>query len=86
MNEEELPGFMGEIREFKAQTLTRLSAIESRMGACQTEPSVCATARAVDGHLWDHRRDRSRRVSIAAACISGIACAISLIGVIARRG
>ena len=86
MNEDELMGFMGEIREFKAQTLSRLSSIESRMGACQTEPSVCAPARAVDGHLLNHQRDRSRRVSTAAACISGIACVISLIGVIARRG
>jgi hypothetical protein len=86
MNEDELREFMGEMREFKRRTLARLSSVESKVGVCQTEPGVCSTARAIDGHLRNHRSDSARRVSVAAACISGIACAISLIGIIARRG
>jgi hypothetical protein len=86
MNEEELREFMGEMREFKRQTLERLSSIEGKLGLCQTEPAVCATARLVEGHLKTHQRDGTRRISIAAACIAGITCAANLIGQLARRG
>ncbi len=62
--------FRGEMREFKQQTIERISTLESDQVECQKNPSVCSTARLLESHIASHTGQKSRTVSIWAVCIS----------------
>ena len=70
--------FRGEMKEFKEQTIVRVTALEERQMECQKNPSTCATARVVENHLAGHKGNRGLAVSIWAVCISTVMCVFTL--------
>jgi hypothetical protein len=78
--------FRGEMREFKQQSLVRITALESDQVECQKNPTVCATARLLENHLQGHKGGKSLAVSIWAVCVSTVMCAFTLIMAFVKRG
>ena len=77
--------FRGEMREFKQQSLVRITALESDQVECQKNPTVCATARLLENHLQGHKGGKSLAVSIWAVCVSTVMCAFTLIMAFVKR-
>lgn len=77
--------FRGEMREFKQQSLVRITALESDQVECQKNPTVCATARLFENHLQGHKGGKSLAVSIWAVCVSTVMCAFTLIMAFVKR-
>ncbi len=82
----EMREFKTSSREFKSETFARMGALESDRMACQKDPTVCATARLLDSHVASHAGDKSRAVSVWAACVSTVMCAATLISTLVKRG
>lgn len=70
--------FRGEMREFKQQSLVRITSLETDQVECQKHPSVCATARMIESHISGHKGGKSLAVSIWAVCVSTVMCVFSL--------
>ena len=81
----EMQEFRGEMKEFKNQTLLRITALESEQGECQKNPTVCATARALETHTRTHANGKTLAVSVWAACVSTAMCALSFIVTLIKR-
>ena len=77
--------FRGEMREFKQQTVLRISSLEEDQGGCQKNPSICATARLLNSHIDGHKGGKSFAISIWAVCISTVMCMYTLIMTIINR-
>lgn len=77
--------FRGEMREFKQNTLLRINALESDQVECQKNPTVCATARIVEGHLSGHKGGKSFAVSIWAVCVSTAMCVFTIVMALTKR-
>lgn len=56
--------FRGEMREFKQQSIVRITSLETDQVECQKHPSVCATARLLESHISGHKGGKSLAVSI----------------------
>ena len=78
--------FRGEMKEFKQQSLVRITALESDQVECQKNPTVCATARLLENHLAGHKGGKGLAVSIWAVCVSTVMCAFTLIMAFVKRG
>lgn len=70
--------FRGEMREFKDQSLGRLSVLESDQSACQKDPTICATARLLEQHLQGHKGGKNLAVSLWAVCVSTLMCVFTI--------
>ena len=70
--------FRGEMREFKQQSLVRITSLETDQVECQKHPSVCATARMIESHISGHKGGKSLAVSIWAVCVSTVMCVFTL--------
>ncbi len=70
--------FRGEMREFKQQSLVRITSLETDQVECQKHPSVCATARMIESHISGHKGGKSFAVSIWAVCVSTVMCVFTL--------
>jgi len=77
--------FRGEMREFKQQSLVRITSLESDQVECQKHPSVCATARLLESHLSGHKGGKSFAVSIWAVCVSTVMCVFTLVMALVKR-
>ena len=77
--------FRGEMREFKQQSLVRITTLEGEQVECQKNPSVCATARLLESHLGGHKGGKSLAVSIWAVCISTVMCVFTLVMAFIKR-
>lgn len=77
--------FRGEMREFKQQSLVRITSLESDQVECQKHPSVCATARLLESHISGHKGGRSFAVSIWAVCVSTVMCVFTLVMALVKR-
>ncbi len=77
--------FRGEMREFKQQSLVRITSLESDQVECQKNPSVCATARLLESHLSGHKGGKSFAVSIWAVCVSTVMCIFTLVMTLIKR-
>ena len=77
--------FRGEMREFKQQSLVRITALEGDQVECQKNPSVCATARLLEDHISGHKGGKSLAVSIWAVCVSTVMCAFTLLMAFLKR-
>jgi hypothetical protein len=77
--------FRGEMREFKQQSLVRITALESDQVECQKNPTVCATARLLENHLQGHKGGKSLAVSIWAVCVSTVMCVFTLVMAFVKR-
>jgi hypothetical protein len=77
--------FRDEMREFKQNTLLRITALESDQVECQKNPTVCATARLVEGHLSGHKGGKSFAVSIWAVCVSTAMCVFTIVMELTKR-
>jgi len=78
--------FRGEMREFKQQSVVRISSLEHEQGECQKNPSVCATARLLESHIQGHKGGKSFAVSVWAVCVSSAMCLFTVIMSIVKRG
>jgi len=70
--------FRGEMREFKQQSLVRITSLETDQVECQKHPSVCATARMIESHISGHKGGKRLAVSIWAVCGSTVMCIVRL--------
>ncbi len=77
--------FRGEMREFKQQSLVRITSLESDQVECQKHPSVCATARLLESHISGHKGGKSLAVSIWAVCVSTVMCVFTLVMALVKR-
>jgi hypothetical protein len=77
--------FRGEMREFKQQSIVRMTSLESDQVECQKHPSVCATARLLESHISGHKGGKSLAVSIWAVCVSTVMCVFTLIMALVKR-
>ena len=77
--------FRGEMREFKQQSLVRITSLESDQVECQKHPSVCATARLLESHISGHKGGKSFAVSIWAVCVSTVMCVFTLVMALVKR-
>jgi hypothetical protein len=77
--------FRGEMREFKQQSIVRMTSLESDQVECQKHPSVCATARLLESHISGHKGGKSLAVSIWAVCVSTVMCIFTLIMALVKR-
>lgn len=77
--------FRGEMREFKQQSLVRITSLESDQVECQKHPSVCATARLLESHISGHKGGKSFIVSIWAVCVSTVMCVFTLVMALVKR-
>lgn len=77
--------FRGEMREFKQQTLVRITSLEGDQVECQKNPTVCATARLLESHLRGHTGGKSLAVSIWAVCVSTVTCVFTLVIAFIKR-
>ena len=77
--------FRGEMREFKNQTVVRITALEKDLVECQKNPTVCATARLLENHLAGHKGGKSLAVSIWAVCVSSVMCVFTILITLVRR-
>ena len=77
--------FRGEMREFKQQSLVRITSLESDQVECQKHPSVCATARLLESHISGHKGGKSFAVSIWAVCVSTLMCVFTLVMALVKR-
>ena len=81
----EMQEFRGEMKEFKTQTLHRITALEESQNDCQKNPTVCATARALESHTRTNANGKTLAVSVWAACVSTAMCALSFIVTFIKR-
>lgn len=81
----EMREFRGEMREFKTQTVLRVSALEESQNDCQKNPTVCATARALEAHTRNHASGKSFAVSLWAVCVSTVMCVFTLVMALIKR-
>ncbi len=77
--------FRGEMREFKQQSLVRITSLESDQVECQKHPTVCATARLLESHISGHKGGKSFAVSIWAVCVSTVMCVFTLVMALVKR-
>jgi len=77
--------FRGEMREFKQQSIVRITSLETDQVECQKHPSVCATARLLESHISGHKGGKSLAVSIWAVCVSTVMCIFTLIMALVKR-
>jgi len=77
--------FRGEMREFKQQSIVRITSLETDQVECQKHPSVCATARLLESHISGHKGGKSLAVSIWAVCVSTVMCVFTLIMALVKR-
>ena len=77
--------FRGEMREFKQQSLVRITSLESDQVECQKHPSVCATARLLESHISGQNFGKSFAVSIWAVCVSTVMCVFTLVMALVKR-
>jgi hypothetical protein len=77
--------FRGEMREFKQQSLVRITSLESDQVECQKHPSVCATARLLESHISGHKGGKSFAISIWAVCVSTVMCVFTLVMALLKR-
>lgn len=77
--------FRGEMKEFKQQSLVRITALEEDQVECQKNPTVCATARLLETHLAGHKGGKSLAVSIWAVCVSTVMCVFTILITLVRR-
>ncbi len=77
--------FRGEMREFKQQSLVRITSLESDQVECQKHPSVCATARLLESHISGHKGGKSFAVSIWAVCVSTVMCVFTFVMALVKR-
>lgn len=77
--------FRGEMKEFKQQSLVRITSLESDQVECQKNPTVCATARLLETHLQGHKGGKGFAVSIWAVCVSTVMCVFTLIIAFVKR-
>ena len=82
----DLQEFRGEMREFKQQSVVRITALEDETVECQKNPSVCATARLLESHIQGHKGGKSFAVSVWAVCVSSAMCLFTVIMSIVKRG
>jgi len=73
------------MREFKQQSLVRITSLESDQVECQKHPSVCATARLLESHIGGHKGGKSFAVSIWAVCVSTVMCVFTLVMALVKR-
>lgn len=72
------------MREFKQQSLVRITSLESDQVECQKHPSVCATARLLESHISGTRAGRAA-ASIWAVCVSTVMCVFTLVMALVKR-
>ncbi len=81
----ETHAFRAEMREFKQQSIVRITSLETDQVECQKHPSVCATARLLESHISGHKGGKSLAVSIWAVCVSTVMCIFTLIMAFVKR-
>ena len=77
--------FRDEMREFKENTLVRITSLEENQLECQKNPTVCATARLLENHLAGHKGGKSLTVSIWAVCVSTVMCIFTIFMTFVKR-
>lgn len=88
----EMQEFRGEMREFKENSyefkqtvITRITGLETGATECQKNPAICATARALEGHLKEHKSGKGLVVSIWAVCISTMMSVFTIVMTLVKR-
>lgn len=77
--------FRGEMKEFKNQTLERITTLEEDQVECQKNPSVCSTARLLESHISGHQGNRRNTIALWAVCVSGLMFLYTVLTAIFKR-
>lgn len=77
--------FRGEMREFKNQTLERITTLEGDQVECQKNPSVCSTARLLESHIAGHKGSKRNTIAVLAVCVSSLMFLYTLLTGIFKR-
>ncbi len=88
----EMQEFRGEMREFKENSsefkqtvITRITGLETGATECQKNPAICATARALESHMKEHKGAKGLAVSIWAVCVSTMMCIFTIVITLVKR-